>query len=122
MRARSWRDALASLALAAASVTFVVPAEAEPASPATTVTTIDAATLRSAAADPHTAQARDHVRADFLADSANNGRLYDSSEVETAVVGDTTVAWPSGVDVSRVVRSACGWNFGLREAPSASGR
>ena len=41
MRARSWRDALASLALAAASVTFVVPAEAEPASPATTVTTID---------------------------------------------------------------------------------
>ena len=97
MSARPWRGAVASLALAAASLTSVVgPAGADDDPAESTVKTIDADTLRHAPADPRTALARDHVRTNFLADSASNGRLYDASEVKTAVVDDVTVAWHLG--------------------------
>jgi len=104
MNARRWSGRVTSLAVATALLTALVgPARAADPAAQPVVERIDGGTLLQAATNQQTAEERDLVEAAFLEDSANNGRLYDASEVETAVVGDVTVAWPDSVDISEVV-------------------
>jgi len=99
-----WSGRATSLALATALVAALVgPATADDAVAPTDVYRIDAGTLVRETTNPQTADERDLVEEEFLEDSANNGRLYDASEVEAAVLGDVTVAWPDSVDISHVV-------------------
>ena len=83
-------------------ISMIVSADADPAPTAPVVETIDAATLQRETANPQTARVRARAEATFLEDSASNGRLYDASEVQAAVVGDVSVAWPDSVDLSHV--------------------
>lgn len=53
-------------------------------------------------AAPETAATR-RAEVEFVAESAAEGLLYDSAEVDSAVVGGVTTVWSDAVDLSKVV-------------------
>jgi hypothetical protein len=74
--------------------------------PQVVATLISGQELQSEVSNPQTADERHDVEQAFLQNSANDGRLYDAAEVDTAVIGDTSVAWPNAVDVSKVITAS----------------
>jgi hypothetical protein len=100
----SRRSAAAIVAgLFASNLLGLPPSEAAGATNDASVETLSASELKTASEDPATKDERANARQNFLKQSADNGQLYDSSEVNSAVVGKTSVAWSTSVDLSKVV-------------------
>ena len=84
---------------------LVSPGGASADDPTTVVATTDVITeeqLNSASDDASTTQERAALESEFLADSAQEGVLYDSLQVESSIVGEMSAVWSDAVDVEKV--------------------
>lgn len=108
----SWKSVI-RLPAAVAAVTLaiqVVPAPAFAHGKPFRAGSVESSTISSSELVDHrddraTADERTKAEKQLLEQSADNGVLYDESEVDSAVVGDTAVAWNDSVDVENVVVS-----------------